>query len=431
VAIALAAAGTAVRQTVAGTTIDLPYPAGIAAGDCLVFYVGNAATTITLPAGYASMTGAAGSVTTTGGTTILMGCKIATGTESGNLTVTKASGVASGRMFRYTGVDTVTPQDVTAVSVAANASTNVATSITTVTAGAMDIVCAAAAGTGAMSEPTHTEEDDSGGTGFSTAYYDLLLGAAGATGTVTVTMPNSRSVSLHAALRPAASSAIALVAATTSEASGTTGITNNVPPGTADGHFLVWVTGQTTATLIAVLAGWTERQNGVSGASSLQVWYRFASSEPASYTTAARTASRAFGIMAAFSGVDATTPWDVTEAAMVAGTTAFAGPAVTPVTAGALVLGIADTLVGAGVINTVLSSSNTIPDAQVTSTNGASTNMVGGISHYPWRSGAVTPAWAASNVTTRTVAGAYALRPAAGGAPAIPPILVMSPRIGV
>jgi hypothetical protein len=57
--------------------------------------------------------------------------------------------------------------------------------------------------------------------------------------------------------------------------------------------------------------------------------------------------------------------------------------------------------------------------------------MVGGISHYPWRSGAVTPAWAASNVTTRTVAGAYALRPAAGGAPAIPPILVMSPRIGV
>jgi hypothetical protein len=135
--------------------------------------------------------------------------------------------------------------------------------------------------------------------------------------------------------------------------------------------------------------------------------------------------------MAAFSGVDATTPWDVTEAAMVAGTTAFAGPAVTPSRPGRSSSGSRTPWSVPGVINTVLSSSNTIPDAQVTSTNGASTNMVGGISHYPWRSGAVTPAWAASNVTTRTVAGAYALRPPPVAPPPSPPILVMSPRIGV
>jgi hypothetical protein len=216
--------------------------------------------------------------------------------------------------------------------------------------------------------------------------------------------------------------AIALVGTpSVAEAAATTGITNNVPAGTADGNFLVWVTGQTTATLIATLAGWTQRQSGVGGASSLQVWYRFASSEPASYTTAARTASRAFGVMAAFSGVDATTPWDVTEAAMVAGTTAFAGPAVTPVTAGAWILGIADCLVASGVINTVLSSSNTTIDGQTTSTSGASTNMAGAISHQLWSgSGALTPAWSASNATTRTIAGAYALRPAAGGAAVAP-----------
>jgi hypothetical protein len=220
--------------------------------------------------------------------------------------------------------------------------------------------------------------------------------------------------------------AIALVGVSTAEAAATTGITNNVPAGIADGDFLIWVTGQTTATLIGTHASFTSRQTGVGGASSLQVWYRFASSEPASYTTAVRTASRAFGVMAAFSGVDATTPWDVTEAAMVAGTTAFAGPAVTPVTAGAWILGIADALVGAGVINTVLSSSNTAIDVQKTSTSGASTNMVGAISHQAWSgSGALTPAWSASNATTRTIAGAYALRPAAGAAAAS--LLPLSP----
>jgi hypothetical protein len=56
-----------------------------------------------------------------------------------------------------------------------------------------------------------------------------------------------------------------------------------------------------------------------------------------------------------------------------------------------------------------------------TSTSGASTNMAGAISHQLWSgSGALTPAWSASNATTRTIAGAYALRPAAGGAAVAP-----------
>jgi hypothetical protein len=210
---------------------------------------------------------------------------------------------------------------------------------------------------------------------------------------------------------------ITLVGTSTAEAAATTGITNNVPAGTANGDFLVWVSGQTTATLIATHASFTSRQTGVSGASSLQIWYRFASGEPASYTTAARTASRSFGIMAALRGVDPTTPWDVTEAAMAAGTTAVAAPAITPVTAGAWVLAFVDALVASGVINSTVSSGNlTAVDDQKTSTSGASTNMVGGIGHFPWTSGAFTPTWTISNATTRTIAATLALRPAPGGA---------------
>lgn len=214
---------------------------------------------------------------------------------------------------------------------------------------------------------------------------------------------------------------------TTSEAAASTGITTNVPVGVANGDLLVWITSQTTANLIAVNAGWTERQNGVSGASSLQVWYRVASSEPASYTTAARSAARAWGVMLAFSGVNATTPWDVTESAMVAGTTAVACPAVTPVTAGAWVLSAATGLVALGVIDTTASSSNTTVDVSTTSTSGAATNMAGGSSHFAWSSGAVTPAWTLSNTTTRTIGAALALRPA-GSAAATGPQNYTSPQ---
>jgi hypothetical protein len=209
---------------------------------------------------------------------------------------------------------------------------------------------------------------------------------------------------------------------TTAEASGTTGLTNNVPTGVADNDFLVWLEGQTTSTVIGTPpTGFTLLQSLGNVAVSMHLWYRIASSEPASYTTPARTASRAAGTMLAFRGVDLTNPWDVTTPTFVTGTTAIACPACTPVTAGAWLLGFAAANVASGVINTTLSSSNlTAIDGQVTSTAAASTNNVCGCGHFLWTSGAFTPAFTASNATVRTLGGSAALRPAAGGAVVAP-----------
>lgn len=210
-AIALAASGTAVYDTVAGTTSSVPYPAGIAAGDCLVLLVARSATAITVPAGWTAFSG--GQITTTGGATLLLAFKLAAGTESGSLAVTAASGTGHSRMFRFTGVDQTTPQDVTGGTATANATTTVLPTLTTVTAGACLLAAGtnagAAGGTYTISDGNYVEDDDSGqavgaSNARNAALYHWISGAAGATGTKTLTHTNARAVGVHGALRPAA-----------------------------------------------------------------------------------------------------------------------------------------------------------------------------------------------------------------------------------
>lgn len=211
---------------------------------------------------------------------------------------------------------------------------------------------------------------------------------------------------------------------TTAEATGTAGVTNNVPTGVVDGNLLVWRwSGAGSATVAATPTGWTLLQSGTTTVNAMAVWYRIASSEPASYTLGTLGASmRTTGTMSAYSGVDTVTPWDVATPAFVAGTTATTSPAITPVTAGAWVFGFGDANVASGVTNTTFSSSNlTAIDGQVSSTQGAATNNVGAIGHFVWSSGAFTPAWTTSNASVRTLGGSAALRPAAAAAsPTLP-----------
>lgn len=221
-AIALAASGTAVYDTAAGTTTSVPYPAGIAAGDCLVLFVARSASAITVPAGWTAFSG--GQVTTTGGTTMLLAFKLAVGTESGSLAVTVASGTGHSRMFRFTGVNQTTPQDVTAGTATANATTTILPTITTVTAGACVIGAGtnggAVGGTYTISDGTYTEDDDSGqavgaSNGRNAALYHLIKAATGATGTKTLTHANARAVGVHGALRPAAGSTTSITVTAT------------------------------------------------------------------------------------------------------------------------------------------------------------------------------------------------------------------------
>jgi hypothetical protein len=211
--------------------------------------------------------------------------------------------------------------------------------------------------------------------------------------------------------------AIAHRASTTVEGATTVAITNNVPAGTTNGDLLLWRISDTTTTVPATPSGWTLLISGTATATMVVIWWRIAASEPASYTTAAfATAGRRIGIMSCYSGVDNTTPFDVTTPAMVAGTTAVACPAITPTTSGAWVLGIANATVALNVTTTTFSSANTTIDTQKTTTSTTATNDVGAHSHFAWSSGAFTPTFTASQTMVRTLGGSVALRAAAAAA---------------
>lgn len=209
--------------------------------------------------------------------------------------------------------------------------------------------------------------------------------------------------------------AIAHRASTTVEGATTVAITNNVPAGVVNGDLLLWRISDTTTTIPATPAGWTLLVSGTATATMVVIWWRIAASEPASYTTAAfATAGRRIGIMSAYSGVDTTTPFDVATPALVAGTTAITCPAITPISAGAWVLGVANATVALNVTTTTFSSANlNAIDSQKTSTSTTATNDVGAIGHFAWTSGAFTATYTASQTMVRTLGGSIALRPAA------------------
>lgn len=103
--------GSAGAVSAAGTTsLSVPYPASISAGDLLVMCIANKVPTNapttpalwTLVGRFLGGSGAAGS--NQGDTYISVYTTVAVGTETGNLAVTITSGnSAGGRMFRYTG----------------------------------------------------------------------------------------------------------------------------------------------------------------------------------------------------------------------------------------------------------------------------------------------------------------------------------------
>lgn len=205
---------------------------------------------------------------------------------------------------------------------------------------------------------------------------------------------------------------ISFVNTTTATSETTAAVVNNVPTGVQAGDLLLWRYSATNNTREAVPAGWVVELEQTTTAAVMSVWSRIATSEPASYSTGPVTTGRHIGIMAAYRGVDPDNPLDVDSPLMIAGTTTITCPAITPVSVGAWVLGFAAANVAAGVVDTVWASTNLTIAGQTTTTSGPSNNSTGAIGHTTWTSGAVTPAWSASNATLRTLGTTAALRPA-------------------
>ncbi len=111
------------------SSVDVPYPAGIAANDVLVlFALTKDNVDIDVPAGFA-----AGDARTQGGMRAEWFWRRATGTESGTLAVTKASGtnLLFGRMYRFTGAATSGTPYEAAASTGASASALTPADVTT------------------------------------------------------------------------------------------------------------------------------------------------------------------------------------------------------------------------------------------------------------------------------------------------------------
>jgi hypothetical protein len=190
-----------------------------------------------------------------------------------------------------------------------------------------------------------------------------------------------------------------------------TTVTNSVPTGVVDGDQLLWVVSGTSVTAPTTPAGWTlEKSLGASG-NSTHIYRRTASSEPASYNMTV-TSARWSGVMVAYSGVDTSSPIDVATPTGVIGTTAFACPAITPVTVGAVVLGVGGSRVGSGVTSGAITSTNTTIAGTATTKAAAAANAVVGLGHSAaWASGSFTPALATSVASTITHGLTVALRP--------------------
>lgn len=195
----------------AATSLAVPYPASMASGDLMRLTVStNAASPIaaSVPAGWTLVAELAAN-SGANAPSIMVAIKYATGSESGNLTVTTTSAKSWGQITAYRGVDQTTPQDATATTKdQASALTTVdLPTLTTVTDGAVIDYSAAQNGAAvtATAPAGYTElADNTGSGGWSGTTGWATKTTAGATGTVTVTFTASnRGAGILIALRPA------------------------------------------------------------------------------------------------------------------------------------------------------------------------------------------------------------------------------------
>lgn len=224
--ITFVAAGTVALNNAAATTLSVPYPAGIQAGDVIAMPVGvNSATVATLPPGW--LAGGVSSASGGNAPSERIMLKVCTGTESGSVNVTTANATSRGQMLLFRGVDNTTPLDnAGSVTASATATTTYALPSMTTTAPGAALVLVGVANTvgGTWTSPTSpgtfTETAETTGAIPSMGIQYLIWSGSGATGTVNYARStNVRGCTGMLALRPAATSS-------TYEASGTSAATS-------------------------------------------------------------------------------------------------------------------------------------------------------------------------------------------------------------
>ena len=205
-------AGTLAENASASSSLLVPYPAGVTAGDLLLLWVAvsvNTAPTNPGGAGFVSIV-SGGAGTGSQSPAGRWSYKVADGSESGNVTVSMSTATSRGRMWRISGVDPAAPlEDVGAHTAAAIGGAVTHPGVTTTREGCQLWASAARNSTGAtftavVSPFAMTEDVDDGTPYPSTQVSWLTWSGSGATGAVTFDADNSvRAAYDLFALRPA------------------------------------------------------------------------------------------------------------------------------------------------------------------------------------------------------------------------------------
>lgn len=188
-AITYEGAGALFENASAATTQTPAYPAGIAADDIIVLVVSvSSATAPTNPAGFTSQgSGSAGGSSPA----YRVSTKVATGSESGTVTVTTPNVVGKSQMFLLRGVDTTTLLNAAVTQLSSSTAItayNLPTQTTSVTGCLLFGVVIGNAATGTFTQPTvpaaftEPSDDNSPLPHLGVAY--LIWSGSGATGTV-------------------------------------------------------------------------------------------------------------------------------------------------------------------------------------------------------------------------------------------------------
>ena len=179
-------------ENASATTVVIPYPAGIVAGELLLVQTSASSSfTPTGPAGWTLR-----SVMLSGIPAAIF-YRIADGTESGSATFTVQSSAnrCSGIMTRWSGVDTTTPFDVADVKSAASGVGYTSPTITTSTDSAVIVytVSLGASGSSSINTPAGITQVEQGGAGGGRRLFSgrELISPAGATGTRSWTQTGS------------------------------------------------------------------------------------------------------------------------------------------------------------------------------------------------------------------------------------------------
>lgn len=208
--------------------------------------------------------------------------------------------------------------------------------------------------------------------------------------------------------------------ATNSTGSQSTSFTLNMPPATQANDLLLAVLEGNNSAQPPDQAGWTTISTVGTTTLCRGIYYRWATaSEPSTYVMSSLTQARYVGAIAAYRGVDLTSPLDVavpaaSATASPASNSNLGMPAITPVTVGAWVIGIVTVVQADNTVPTFTSSNLTAVDVVEGSTGPSGNNIKGALGHFAWSSGSFTPQYSlTTGVAILREAGiSIALRPA-------------------